>query len=47
MDPRASHDVVVNLQGDLPALDPQQLKTVVAALKQSGADIATQAFAIA
>ena len=43
MDPRASHDVVVNLQGDLPALDPQQLKTVVAALKQSGADIATLA----
>jgi 3-deoxy-manno-octulosonate cytidylyltransferase (CMP-KDO synthetase) len=43
MDPKASHDVVVNLQGDLPALDPQQLKTVVAALKQSGADIATLA----
>ena len=43
MDPQASHDVVVNLQGDLPALDPQQLKTVVAALKQSGADIATLA----
>jgi 3-deoxy-manno-octulosonate cytidylyltransferase (CMP-KDO synthetase) len=43
MDPKASHDVVVNLQGDLPALDPAQLKTVVAALKQSGADIATLA----
>jgi 3-deoxy-manno-octulosonate cytidylyltransferase (CMP-KDO synthetase) len=43
IDPQASHDVVVNLQGDLPALDPQQLKTVVAALKQSGADIATLA----
>jgi 3-deoxy-manno-octulosonate cytidylyltransferase (CMP-KDO synthetase) len=43
MDPQASHDVVVNLQGDLPALDPAQLKTVVAALKQSGADIATLA----
>jgi 3-deoxy-manno-octulosonate cytidylyltransferase (CMP-KDO synthetase) len=43
IDPKASHDVVVNLQGDLPALDPAQLKTVVAALKQSGADIATLA----
>lgn len=43
LDPKASHDVVVNLQGDLPALDPVQLKTVVAALKQSGADIATLA----
>jgi len=37
------HDVVVNLQGDLPALDPDQLKTVVTALDQSGADIATLA----
>lgn len=43
LDPKASHDVVVNLQGDLPALDPVQLKAVVGALKQSGADIATLA----
>lgn len=43
LDPKASHDVVVNLQGDLPALDPGQLKAVVGALKQSGADIATLA----
>jgi 3-deoxy-manno-octulosonate cytidylyltransferase (CMP-KDO synthetase) len=43
MDPKGSHDVVVNLQGDLPALDPQQLKTVVACLAKSGADIATLA----
>jgi 3-deoxy-manno-octulosonate cytidylyltransferase (CMP-KDO synthetase) len=34
---------VVNLQGDLPALDPGQLKTVVEALAKSGADIATLA----
>jgi 3-deoxy-manno-octulosonate cytidylyltransferase (CMP-KDO synthetase) len=40
-DPRGAHDVVVNLQGDLPALDPEQIKTVVAALAKSGADIAT------
>ena len=42
-DPEGRHDVVVNLQGDLPALDPEQLKTVVAALARSGADIATLA----
>jgi len=42
-DPEGAHDVVVNLQGDLPALDPEQLKTVVAALAKSGADIATLA----
>jgi 3-deoxy-manno-octulosonate cytidylyltransferase (CMP-KDO synthetase) len=35
--------VVVNLQGDLPALDPDQLKTVVMALDRSSADIATLA----
>ena len=43
LDPDAKHDVVVNLQGDLPALDPDQLKTVVKALRRSGADIATLA----
>jgi 3-deoxy-manno-octulosonate cytidylyltransferase (CMP-KDO synthetase) len=43
IDPQGKHDVVVNLQGDLPALDPEQLKTVAKALKQSGADIATLA----
>ena len=37
------HDVIVNLQGDLPALDPAQLRTVVEALEKSGADIATLA----
>jgi 3-deoxy-manno-octulosonate cytidylyltransferase (CMP-KDO synthetase) len=42
-DPQGAHDVVVNLQGDLPALDPEQLKTVVAALKRSRAEIATLA----
>jgi 3-deoxy-manno-octulosonate cytidylyltransferase (CMP-KDO synthetase) len=43
VDPGGRHDVVVNLQGDLPALDPAQLKTVAAALDRSGADIATLA----
>ena len=43
IDPNGSHDVVVNLQGDLPALDPGQLRTVVEALDKSSADIATLA----
>jgi 3-deoxy-manno-octulosonate cytidylyltransferase (CMP-KDO synthetase) len=43
VDAKGEHDVVVNLQGDLPALDPAQLVTVVEALKTSGADIATLA----
>ena len=42
-DPKGAHDVVVNLQGDLPALDPEQIKTVVNCLQKSGADIATLA----
>jgi 3-deoxy-manno-octulosonate cytidylyltransferase (CMP-KDO synthetase) len=43
IDPEGRHDVVVNLQGDLPALDPEQLKIVVGCLAKSGADIATLA----
>jgi 3-deoxy-manno-octulosonate cytidylyltransferase (CMP-KDO synthetase) len=46
IDPGGKHDVVINLQGDLPALDPAQLTTVAAALEKSGADIATLAAAI-
>ena len=43
LDPDRRHDVVVNLQGDLPALDPDQIRAVAAALEKSGADIATLA----
>jgi 3-deoxy-manno-octulosonate cytidylyltransferase (CMP-KDO synthetase) len=43
LDPQARHDVVVNLQGDLPALDPEAIRAVTAALAASGADIATLA----
>lgn len=43
IDPQGAHDVVVNLQGDLPALDPEQLRSVVGCLAKSGADIATLA----
>jgi 3-deoxy-manno-octulosonate cytidylyltransferase (CMP-KDO synthetase) len=42
-DSKAQHDVVVNLQGDLPALDPQAIHAVVDALAATGADIATLA----
>lgn len=41
VDPACQHDVVVNLQGDLPALDPSYVRAVVEAL--AGADIATLA----
>ncbi len=37
------HDVVVNLQGDLPALDPAHVRAVVETLAATGADIATLA----
>jgi 3-deoxy-manno-octulosonate cytidylyltransferase (CMP-KDO synthetase) len=41
LDPEARHDAVVNLQGDLPALPPSDIRAVVAAL--AGSDIATLA----
>ncbi len=37
------HDTIVNLQGDLPALDPTYVQSVAQALTASGADIATLA----
>jgi 3-deoxy-manno-octulosonate cytidylyltransferase (CMP-KDO synthetase) len=40
-DPLSTHDVVVNLQGDLPDLDPGHIRAVADALAVSGADIAT------
>jgi len=43
LDPEGRHDVAVNLQGDLPALDPAQIRLVTAALADTGADIATLA----
>lgn len=48
LDPDQAHDVVINLQGDLPALDPAQIRAVAGALTANGAgaDIATLAAAI-
>jgi 3-deoxy-manno-octulosonate cytidylyltransferase (CMP-KDO synthetase) len=43
IDPRETHDVVVNLQGDLPALDPSYVRAVVGVLAPTGAEIATLA----
>lgn len=37
------HDIVVNLQGDLPLLDPDALRASLDALVTTGADIATLA----
>ena len=42
-DPERRYDAVINLQGDLPALDPQTICAVAETLKDSGADIATLA----
>ncbi len=42
-DPAGYHDAIVNLQGDLPALDPGAIRAVAAALRAGDADIATLA----
>jgi 3-deoxy-manno-octulosonate cytidylyltransferase (CMP-KDO synthetase) len=46
-DPQERHDAVINLQGDLPAIAPQDLRPVSAALSECAADIATLAAPIA
>ncbi len=43
IDPHGKHDVVVNLQGDLPTLDPAYVRAVVEVLAPTGANIATLA----
>ena len=43
IDPEAAYDVVVNLQGDLPALDPAMIRAVADVLAATGTDIATLA----
>ena len=42
-DPDSLFDAVVNLQGDLPDIEPSALRRVVEVLQTSGADIATLA----
>jgi len=41
LDPDARHDVVVNLQGDLPTIPPAAIAAVLAPLADPGVDIAT------
>ncbi len=41
LDPQARHDVVVNVQGDFPTLDPAALRAVVGPLADPAIDIAT------
>ena len=40
-DPTGTHDVIVNLQGDLPAIDPADVRAVLAPLADPAVDIAT------
>lgn len=40
-DPDAHHDVVVNLQGDLPVIDPDVVRAVLKPMADSDVDIAT------
>ena len=41
LDPAGAHDVVVNLQGDLPGLPPAFLRAVLSPLADAAVDIAT------
>ena len=43
LDPAARHDVVVNLQGDLPAIDPAAIRACLLPLDELGCDIGTLA----
>lgn len=42
-DPKGEFDVVVNLQGDLPTIDPSAIRAVIAVLEDSDSDIGTLA----
>lgn len=41
VDPEAAHGVVVNLQGDLPTVDPAVVRAVLSPLEEQDVDIAT------
>lgn len=41
LDPQGRHDVIVNLQGDLPTIPPSHLRAVIAPLADPAIDIAT------
>jgi 3-deoxy-manno-octulosonate cytidylyltransferase (CMP-KDO synthetase) len=41
IDPEGRHDIVVNVQGDLPTIDPRAIAVAVAPLADAAVDIAT------
>ena len=43
VDPEGRHKVIINVQGDLPTLDPALIRTAADALQRSGADLSTLA----
>jgi 3-deoxy-manno-octulosonate cytidylyltransferase (CMP-KDO synthetase) len=43
LDPDGKHDAVINLQGDMPTLEPASIRAVFEPLADQGADIATLA----
>jgi 3-deoxy-manno-octulosonate cytidylyltransferase (CMP-KDO synthetase) len=43
VDPEGRHDIVVNLQGDLPTIEPATIRAVVAPLGEAATDISTLA----
>lgn len=46
LDPSGKHDVVINIQGDMPTLNPAIIKQALALLDKPGVDIGTLAAAI-
>ncbi len=46
VDPDAAYDAVINLQGDLPTIDPDSIRAAVAALSEPDTDIGTLAAVI-
>ncbi len=47
LDPTRAHDAVINVQGDMPMLDPAAIRVALAALAEPDTDIATLAAPIA
>jgi 3-deoxy-manno-octulosonate cytidylyltransferase (CMP-KDO synthetase) len=43
LDPERTHDAVINVQGDMPMLDPAAIRVALATLAETDADIATLA----
>jgi 3-deoxy-manno-octulosonate cytidylyltransferase (CMP-KDO synthetase) len=46
IDPEKKHDIIINVQGDMPCLDPKIIKQVFAVLENKVVDIATLAAVI-